>query len=185
MYVTLQAAVHLGKDYTEKLRSTNNQPMKSLRQLFQVTEKLITDQTEITGLTTTDLQQAMWRETTLLTDRAVQFATAKTSVFTDSVQCVGGISTEPIQAWESKIEGVLETRYLNDLNRIDGEPMDFEWEIFPGFTTLQILDEIRKMMTESKCENHNNSKERSSSRQCTMTLIGENKETKKIVLRML
>ena len=90
MSVTLQAAVHLGKEYTEKLRSTNNQPMTSLRQLFQVTERLITDQTEITGLTTIDWQQAMWRETTLLTDRAVQFATAKTSVFADSVLCVGG-----------------------------------------------------------------------------------------------
>ena len=54
MSVTLQAAVHLGKDYTENLRSTKNQPRKSLRQLFQVTERLIRDQTEMTGLTTID-----------------------------------------------------------------------------------------------------------------------------------
>ena len=65
MCVTLQAAVHLGKDYTENLRSTKNQPLKSLRQLFQVTERLITGQTEIIGLTTIDWQQPMWRETTL------------------------------------------------------------------------------------------------------------------------
>ena len=46
MSVTLQAAaVHLGKDYTENLRSTKNQPLKSLKQFFQVTERLITDQT--------------------------------------------------------------------------------------------------------------------------------------------
>ena len=43
-----------------------NQPKTSLRQLFQVTQRLITDQTEITGLTTIDRQQLMWRETTLL-----------------------------------------------------------------------------------------------------------------------
>ena len=67
---TLQAAVQLGKDYTESLRSTNNQPKKSLRQLFQVTQKLITDQT----------------------------ATAKTYVFSDSVPCLGGVSTEPVKA---------------------------------------------------------------------------------------
>ena len=36
MSVTLQAALHLGKDYTENLRSTKNQPLKSLRQFFQV-----------------------------------------------------------------------------------------------------------------------------------------------------
>ena len=48
MSVTHQAAVHLGKDYTDNLRSTKNQPLKSLRQSFQVIERLITDQTEIT-----------------------------------------------------------------------------------------------------------------------------------------
>ena len=86
--VTLQAAVHLGMDFTESLRSTKNQHRKSLRQLFQVTQKLITDQTEITGLATIDWQQPMWREMTLLTDRAVQFATAKTYVFSDAVLCL-------------------------------------------------------------------------------------------------
>ena len=85
MHVTLQAAIHLGKDYTENFRSTKNQPLKSLRQLFQVTERLITDETEIAGLTTIDWQQPVWRETTLSTDRAVQFATAQTCVFSDPV----------------------------------------------------------------------------------------------------
>ena len=75
--VTLQAAVHYGKEYTENLRPTKNHPLKYLRQLFQVTERLITDQTEITGLTTIDWQQP--------TDRAVQFASAKTYIFSDSV----------------------------------------------------------------------------------------------------
>ena len=150
--VTLQAAVHLGIDYTENLRSTQNQPKKSLRQVFQVIQRLITDQTEIIGLTTIGWQQAMWRETTLLTDRAVQFATAKTYVFSDSQPCPGGISTEPVKAWESKIIRFSETRYLKDLDRIEGEPMEFKWKNFTGFTTLGILDEIQKIMTESKCE---------------------------------
>ena len=30
--------------------------------------------------------------------------------------------------------------------------MEFEWNIFPGFTALGILSEIQKMMTEIKCE---------------------------------
>ena len=30
--------------------------------------------------------------------------------------------------------------------------MEFEWKNFPGFTTLGILDEIQKMMTELQCE---------------------------------
>ena len=59
---TLQAAGHLGTDYMENLRSTRNQAKKSLRQLFQVTRKLITDRTEITGITTIDWQQLIWRK---------------------------------------------------------------------------------------------------------------------------
>ena len=39
--VPLQAAVHLGMDHTESFRSTKSQTKKSLRQLFQVTQKLI------------------------------------------------------------------------------------------------------------------------------------------------
>ena len=38
------------------------------------------------------------------------------------------------------------------MDRIDGEPMEFEWKHFSGVTTVQILDEIQSMMTESKCE---------------------------------
>ena len=30
--------------------------------------------------------------------------------------------------------------------------MEFEWKNFRGFTTLQMLDEMQNMMTESKCE---------------------------------
>ena len=130
-------------DYTENLRSTKNQPKKSLRQLFQVSQKLITDQTEIAGITAIDWRQPMWRETTLLTDRAVQLATVKTHVFSDSVLCLGGISIEPVKAWEMKIKWFLETRYLKDLDRIDGKQMEFEWKMSTEFTTLGFLDDSK------------------------------------------
>ena len=73
----------------------------------------------------------MWCATTLLSDRAVQFTKSQTYVFADSVLCLGGISTEQAQAWKDKIEWYLEIRYPKDLDRIDGEPMEFEWTNFP------------------------------------------------------
>ena len=152
MSVTLQAAVHLGQDYTDNPRSTKNQPLKSVRQLFQTTERLIKDQTEIQRLTTIDWKQPVCKETSLLCDRAVQIANSKTYVFSDSVLCLGNISDKPVEAWEDRIKWFSEARYLKDLDRIDGEPTEFEWNIFPGFSTLGILAEIQKMMTESKCE---------------------------------
>ena len=53
-------------------------------------------------------------------------------VFPDSVLCLGGISDQPVEAWKNKIKWYLETRYLKDLNRIDGEQMEFEWKNVPG-----------------------------------------------------
>ena len=52
--VTLQAAVHHGRDSIENARFTKKQLQKSAKLLFQLTEKLINDQTEISGLTTID-----------------------------------------------------------------------------------------------------------------------------------
>ena len=46
-----------------------------------------------------------------------------TVFFSDSVLCLGGISPEPVQAWKDDIKRYLETRYLGDLDRIDGELM--------------------------------------------------------------
>ena len=54
MNVTLQAAVHLRRDYMENLRLTKNQFLKLVKHLFQVTEKLIEDQKEINNLSDHD-----------------------------------------------------------------------------------------------------------------------------------
>ena len=45
-----------------------------------------------------------------------------------------------------------ETNYFSELNRIDGKPIEFEWKIFPGFTTAGILNEIQNMMGELQCD---------------------------------
>ena len=63
---------------------------------------------------------------------------------------MGGISTEPVKAWES---GLGKHVISQALDGIDGEQMEFEWNFFPEFTTFHILDEIQKTMaTELKCE---------------------------------
>ena len=44
----------------------------------------------------------------------------------------------------------MNSSHCRESDRIDGEPTELEWKIFPGFTTLQILAEIQNMMTEKK-----------------------------------
>ena len=36
-----------------------------------------------------------------------------------------------------------ETNYFSELTRIDGKPIEFEWKIFPGFTTAKMMDELQ------------------------------------------
>ena len=94
----------------------------------------------------------MWKESFLLCDRAVHIAKSKTYVISHSVLWLVSLCDKPVEAWKNKIKWFLESRYLKDLDRIDGEPMEFEGKNFPGFIALGILAEIQKMMAKSKCE---------------------------------
>ena len=86
----------------------------------------------------------------------------------------------PVSAWKEKIERFMNSSQYRELDRVDGVPMEFEWKIFPGFTTVQILTKIQNMMTEIQSEPE----------QCTGRIIfmsmyndilwGEKKETKKV-----
>ena len=48
-----------------------------------------------------------------------------------------------VESWKSKIQWYSDNNYFKDLNRIDGQPMEFEWKIFPGLTLMGILNEIQ------------------------------------------
>ena len=81
---------------------------------------------------------------------------------------------DPHAAWKNKIKWYSENNHFKGLNRIDGIQTELEWYIFPGFTTLGILEEIQKVLEEYSV-NLSISTTGSSSCQCTMTLYGEKK----------
>ena len=51
-----------------------------------------------------------------------------------------------------KVIWYLQNNHFKELNRIDGTQTEFDWKIFPGFATLGILEEIRKLMKNIQCE---------------------------------
>ena len=67
--------------------------------------------------------------------------------FSDSVLCLGKMGDNPIESWKKQIQW-YSNNLLKDISRIDGKPIEFEWKIFPGFTTAGILKEIQRMMCE-------------------------------------
>ena len=97
-----------------------------------------------------DYEQYTWSAISLLCDRIHQISNAKTCVFADSVLCLGGIKENPNEA--KKIKWYFESNHLTDLNRIDGESMEFEWKIIPGFTTFGLLEQIQEIMKERQCD---------------------------------
>ena len=113
--------------------------------------KLISEQKEITGVNTIKFKDSTWMSTSLLCSRTYRITNAKAYVFSDSVLCVGKMGDDPIATWKSKIKLYWENNHFKNVNRIDGMPTELEWRIFPGITTLGLL-EIQSLMRDLQCE---------------------------------
>ena len=57
-----------------------------------------------------------------------------------------------VRPGRAKIKWYSENNHFKDMFRIDGMPTEFEWKLFPGFTTLGLLEKIQKKMTDLQCE---------------------------------
>ena len=49
--------------------------------------------------------------------------------------------------WEDKLTWSKSSSQYRTLDTIDGEPMEFEWNIFPGFTTPQLYNKVQEFMS--------------------------------------
>ena len=79
---------------------------------------------------------------TLCHDQAMKCANTKVHVYSDSVLCMGRIH----QASEANTKRKEQFHYFQQSNEYtelsgidDGEPIEFEWHLFPGFTSFEIL----------------------------------------------
>ena len=63
--------------------------------------------------------------------------------------CLGKVLQHPEcnEAWKNRVAGVRAERNYSDFYDIKGEPAEFEWNIFPGFTSLQLCDRISNLLS--------------------------------------
>ena len=54
---------------------------------------------------------------------------------------------ESNEAWKNRVAGVRAERSYRGHDAINGESTEFEWNIFPGFTTLQLCDKISDLLS--------------------------------------
>ena len=146
MSVTLESAVFMGKNYVDNCHSITNTKDLTLKQMFDISAKLVSEQDEIDGVKTIDWENYSWKYLSLIGDeQVISLQRTKVYVFSDSVLCLGKIheNTQSNAAWEQRLEWFKTSQENENLGIIDGEPMEFEWNIFPGINTLQLSDEVK------------------------------------------
>ena len=121
-----------------------------MKQMFDISEKLIAEQSdEIHGVNTTNWSDSPWKHLSLICDEeVVSLSHAKVYVFSDSVLCLGEMSENPQSntVLEDKLTWFKSSSKYRVLDRIGGEPIEFEWNIFPGFTSLQLSHKVQELL---------------------------------------
>ena len=110
----------------------------------------MSDQVEINGLDNIHGGKNSWRQLSLIGDETViNLQRTEVYVFSDSVLCLGRILQHPDsnEAWKNRIARVMAEKSYRDYDGIDGEPTEFEWNIFPGFTTLQLCGKVNDLLS--------------------------------------
>ena len=83
-------------------------------------------------------------------ETVINLQRTKVYVFSDSVLCFGKDSStsESNEAWKKMIEWIITDKSYKDYDGINGEPTEFEWNIFPGFTTLQLCGKVNDLLSD-------------------------------------
>ena len=149
---TLQASAFMGKNYSDNLHSINNTEDLTMKQMFDISEKLIIEQSdEIYGISTSNWEDSSWKYLSLVGDEEVisLLHTKVFYVFSDSVLCLGKMNENPQSniAREDRLTWFKSSPEYRALDRIDGEPIEFDWNIFPGFTTLQLCSKVQELLS--------------------------------------
>ena len=150
MSSTLQASVFMVKNYSHNCHSIKNTEDLTMTQMFDLSEKLVSEQSDkIYGVKTINWEDSSWKYLSLTGDeQVISLQATKVYVFSDSVLCLGKIHENPQSntAWEDRLTWFKTSQEYRNLDRIDGEPMEFEWNIFPGFNTLQLSHKVQELL---------------------------------------
>ena len=141
MAATMDAATFMGKNFLDNQNSIMNSTDLILKQMFDNSAKLVTEQVEINNVDKIHWEKHSWKHLSLIGDETViNSQRAKVYVFSDSVLCLGRVHQHPEsnEAWKNRVAGIRSEKSYRDYDGINGEPTEFEWNIFTGFTALQL-----------------------------------------------
>ena len=150
MATTLNAATFMGKNFSTIQSVVKNHESVTLKQMFDVTAQLVNNQEEINGLDKILYGKNSWTRLSLIDGEIViNLQRTKVYVFSDSVLCLGKTHQHPgsNEAWKKRIAGARSEKSYRNYDAINGESTEFEWNIFPGFTTLQLCGKVTDLLS--------------------------------------
>ena len=118
--------------------------------MFDISAKLVGEQGEIFNVDKIHWEKHSWKHLSLIGDETViNLQRAKVYVFSDSVLCLGRVHQylKPNEAWKDRTGWIITDQSYRDYDGISGEPTEFEWNIFPGFTTLQLCTKVTDLLS--------------------------------------
>ena len=151
MTSSMNAVIHLEPRHAENLEVHKNSRFEEIQSLFDITKKLILENQEILNVNSIGSENPSWARSALLNDQAIKWTKARVHVYSDSVLCLGRINDpkEAMKRWTGQVAEFQMENSFEELLGLDGEPIEFEWNIFPGFTSLQILQKIHSDLEEA------------------------------------
>ena len=142
----------MGKNFIDNENSIKNSTDLTLNKMFDISEKLVSEQEEINNLDKIYWKNHSWKrkQLSLIDDETVtNLQRTKVHVFSDSVLCFGKVHQHPEsnEAWKKRIECIINEKSCRDYDGINGESTEFEWNIFPGVTTLQLCGKVTDLLS--------------------------------------
>ena len=150
MAVTMNAATFMGKNFQDNQNFIMNTTDLTLKKMFDIFAKLVVEQDEISNVEEIHGERHSWKHLSLIGDETViNLQRAKVFVFSDSVLCLGRVHQHPQsnEAWKDRKGWIITDESYRDYDGINGEPTEFEWHIFPGFTTLQLCGKVTDLLS--------------------------------------
>ena len=90
---------------------------------------------------------SLWMRSTLCHEQVIKWAKAKVHAYSDSVLCLGKLHnpSEANEKWRDQISEFQRSREHAEFFGIDGEPIEFEWNVSQDSHRLRFADKSRNI----------------------------------------
>ena len=155
---SMRAAIHLGQNNTENVAVFKSVHVEEITNLFRTTKILVLEHSEeFLDVKVIDSNDPSWKKQKISHTQVIKWTKAKVHVHSDMVLRLRELSALPDAAerWKGQLMDFQTTVSNQDLYGIDGDPIEFEWNILPGLTSLAMLRKVQDHLQNSNIKPEN------------------------------